>query len=345
MLPSPETVDTLVNGLLNREYADTVSPVLGAIGRGLSSGVVALRLRQFQDEVNRLSDAGLPLTIDNPVLAALMNDVRDVLRSHRALMSNAAPDLQNSAVNAAATLTPQLAVGPAARWTIFEPETVNRLVQLVDTPAWEMELDSYETGITQRFLDVVIRGLVKGQNPRTTARELTNMIDGLPRSTAEMMMKSLQLTGYRRATTAMQVANADIIAYVVRIAVLDTRTCLSCIALHGTRLEVGQEVEDHRRGRCTSVSVLKGATGTPSQIYYVDDQPVEVRTGLDWLRAHTAAGQRDIMGNANYNAYVAGAVQLSDFVQRYDDPLFGDVFTEASLKGLLGERAKEYYRR
>jgi hypothetical protein len=345
MLPSPETVQNLVGGLLDRDYQDSTRSVLSAITRGLNSGALNLRLQQFQEEADRLTGLGQPLSTDNPVLAALMADLSSALRVNRALLNGAAPDLQNNAVTAALQLTPQLSVGGGigVRWNTPDPEAVARIVETIEGAAWEFELDNYETGIVQRVNDLIIRGIINGQGPRATARQLAMMVKGLPRSSAETLMRSVQLNGYRAATAAMQRANADIIGYVVRIAVLDSRTCLSCVALHGTRLEVGEEVDDHRNGRCTSVSVLKGATGIPTQTYYVDGKAVTVQTGEDWLRAHGAKAQRDMMGNANYAAFAAGQVQLRDFIHRYDDPLFGNTFTEASLKGILGEGAKQYY--
>lgn len=346
MLPAPEVVQSLVGGLLDSGYQDATKSVLSAITRGLNSGTLNLRLQQFNEEADRLAAAGQKLTPENPVLSALLSEVTDTLKVNRALINGAAPGLRESAVDAGLQLTPQLSTGGAnVQWNRPDPEAINRIVELVDSDAWAAELTDYTDGTLERMSDVIVRGVVSGQGPRATARQLALMIENLPRSTAETMMRSVQLNGYRAATTAMQVANADLIDYIVRIAVLDARCCLSCIALHGSRLKVGEEVKDHRNGRCTSVAVLKGAKGQSTQTYYVEGKPVTVTTGQDWLNAHSAAGQQGIMGSANYNAYSAGQVQLSDYVHSYDDALYGEVFTEASLKGILGEGAKAYYGR
>jgi hypothetical protein len=144
-------------------------------------------------------------------------------------------------------------------------------------------------------------------------------------------MRTLHLQSYRGATALNQTANSDIITKQTRVAVLDDRTCLSCIALHGTELRVGERVDDHHRGRCTS---LTDVVGLP---------PKNIPSGADWFNGLPEARQRIIAGHANLEALKAGAVTLGDFVQPYQDEAFGTMVGEASLKGILGDRARDFY--
>lgn len=81
---------------------------------------------------------------------------------------------------------------------------------------------------------------------------------------------------------------------------------------------------------CTSVGILKG-------------RPVNVQTGADWFGSLSEAQQREQMGPGAYAAWQAGAIRLEDFPHRYDDPVFGQMIRENSLKGLLGDAARNYY--
>ncbi len=112
---------------------------------------------------------------------------------------------------------------------------------------------------------------------------------------------------------------------------LAVHNCIACIALHGTTLRLDEPVLDHHRGRCVSVVKIKNI-------------PLSVPTGVDWFGNLPEGEQRTIMGHAAYEAWKAGAVQLRDFVKPYQDDLFGEMIQAASLKGILGEAAKQYYK-
>ena len=51
------------------------------------------------------------------------------------------------------------------------------------------------------------------------------------------------------------------------------------------------------------------------------------------------------MGGAMFDAWRAGEFRFGELSVRYDDAVYGDMLREASLVGLLGERAEAYYRR
>ena len=91
-------------------------------------------------------------------------------------------------------------------------------------------------------------------------------------------------------------------------------------------------MNDHHRGRCTSVVQVVGRS-------------LSVVTGEQWFAAQSPERQRLIAGEANYNALQAGAVRLGDFPQEYEDDVFGTMLREASLQGILGDGAQQYYQR
>lgn len=84
---------------------------------------------------------------------------------------------------------------------------------------------------------------------------------------------------------------------------------------------------------CTSITVLKGRPAPA------------VESGPDWFARQSEDRQRAMMGGARFEAWKAGAIQWGDMSRVYDDPVFGRMVGEASLKGMLGDGAKEYYKR
>ena len=71
----------------------------------------------------------------------------------------------------------------------------------------------------------------------------------------------------------------------------------------------------------------------------------EPQPGPDWFAGLPPAEQDRRMGGSMADAWRAGEFEFGDLSVSYDDPTYGDMLREASLVGLLGERAQEYYRR
>jgi hypothetical protein len=127
------------------------------------------------------------------------------------------------------------------------------------------------------------------------------------------------------------VANADILESQVRIAALDSRVCLCCIALHGKRYPIGDPILDHFNGRCIGVPVVRGRV-------------LNIETGVQWFNRLPVSQKTAIAGYANYNALQQRAVSMEDFVQEVQNPIFGAMVQESSLVGILGQDAQRYYK-
>lgn len=106
---------------------------------------------------------------------------------------------------------------------------------------------------------------------------------------------------------------------------------MSCVALHGQILPIDARIDDHHMGRCTSITKVRGL-----------DAPT-VESGPDWFTAQSEDTQRQMMGDARFEAWKSGAIQWGDFPKAYTDDLFGRMIGEASLRGMLGSGAKAYY--
>ena len=148
----------------------------------------------------------------------------------------------------------------------------------------------------------------------------------------------------------MEVANSEFIEGKIRIATIDSRTCLSCISLHGTPMKLGERVDDHYRGRCSEFYQVLGGPKTPTMMQ-ADSQPgernfVPYQDGEGWfasLPASRQAQQASFLNSpAKLRAYLDG-VPLSAFRGDHTDEVFGAQTVEQSLVGALGDTAEQYY--
>lgn len=343
MLPNQSRASDLLRRLLDNNYTRAAQVVTRAIVGNSESGVMARRLREMDAEARRLAEVGERMTADNPVVRALLADFETTMRANARLIDGASGQLQQMGIDAGREITFRLSTGletPAQltrlgiSWNTPSTEAIARVVEYTDSSAWADLLAGYADGAVTAVQNIAVRGVVAGRGPLAIAREMRRAVEGIPAAQANNLMRTLQLTTYRESTAATTAANADILEpYSIRIAVLDARTCMACVVLHGTRIPVGQRIDDHNQGRCTSVTPIRGRT-------------INVRSGIDWFEALSETRQRSQMHNdAMYEAWRTGAVRLTEIPRRRVDPVFGGQVIEASLVGLLGPAAAQFYQR
>jgi hypothetical protein len=332
----PSSPIEIINRLLNRGYKQTALRVLEAVSSVTSNSLIRQRLNELNVEAIRLAEAGEMLAPNNPVLVTFINDFRPYMQGNAQSINDVASALQVNGTQAAETVTRQLAfpglsdaqiASAGIVWNSPNPEAIASVVDFVQSPAWAREISRYPNLVLDVVQNQAIRGIAEGWNPRRTAQMIADSVSGVPSYYAETLMRTLQLQSYRRATAAYQAANSQIIERIIRIASLDDRTCLACVALHGTEIAIGEVVLDHHNGRCTSVTVVRG-------------RDLTVRTGVDWFNGLPSERQKIIAGKANYQALEDGEARLEDFVGRYDDPVYGEMINQRSLVSLLGRRGK-----
>ena len=332
---TPGATKRMIDQLLDKGYQKQAGAVLRSVSASVNDGVMKARFKQLNEEMKRLEDNGEKLQVDNPVLKAFLVDYSKAVKNSARAIDGAAPGLQESAVGAAEKIVKQLALpgfSPpqiAKIWNNPDPEAIARVVNFTDGAGWKQRLAEYTAKTVQQVQETAIRGILAGRSPLAIGREVAGLAENMPLYQAQSMMRTLQLTSYRSANQAYGLANADILSHQVRIAALDNRTCMACVALHGTPLDIGERVDDHEQGRCTSVYVVNGRS-------------VTVETGKDWFERQPESVQQQMMGPAAYQAYKANDVSLKDFVHKYEDAAFGSMVREASLTGMLGQDAQKY---
>lgn len=230
------------------------------------------------------------------------------------------------------------------------PETLAAATAFVDSPAWIERMENWGTGYAELTRNTILNGIAEGAGPSAIASRLRQLATNIPFSAADNLMRTLQLTAYREASLAMEALNGRYIIKKIRIATLDQRTCLACIALHGSDLEPGQRVDDHYRGRCTEYYVVPGGRPFPD-LMQSDSTPgnrnfVPFQSGMDWFNSLSPERQRlqasFVHSPGNWNAFQAGT-PLSAWVGEHTDTVFGRQIVQNSLIGIFGDGAEQYY--
>lgn len=181
---------------------------------------------------------------------------------------------------------------------------------------------------TQAATDALLTGIVLGQNPNRIARGIRDTLNVPPRR-AQTIARTEVMRAWREASRATYQANTDVVAGWIWVAGLDRRTCLSCVAQHGTKHPLNEAMATHPACRCVMVPDVRpwrelGSTG--------GEEPPPVETGEAWFRRQSDAVQRDMLGPGKHKAWRGNRITLPDLVARKSDPVWGPSTSEAPLK-------------
>lgn len=349
-----QLLDELIDRGYDQEFERLSSYMLTTTDRG----ILRRRLDELSAEAARLAEAGESLDPDGPVVRALRADLEAQLRDFATLIDEAAPRLEVQGVNAAGEWVYGSSTGLTADelsnlGIMFNRPDPLAIVEALDysgSSAWADELARYGVRTVDQVQELALRGIAQGWGPLRTARAISEAVENMPLSDANRIMRTLQLHSFRRGAAAHRAANSDVFEYAVRVAVLDSRTCLACWGRHGTRLELNEIPVDHDNGRCTSLTKIRGIPLTvPTGNDILQDLFEQERRGTispEDLRMLTEMRRPSPFGlGGSFKALEAGAVNLSDFVGTYQSDLWGAQIFQNSLKEILGDGAKAYYLR
>lgn len=168
----------------------------------------------------------------------------------------------------------------------------------------------------------IIEGVSLGRNPKAIAVDIRKAF-GAGLNDAMRTTRTAQLWAYRESTRLNYLANSDIVKSWIWFASLDDpRTCLSCIAMHGTVHPLDEPMSDHHNGRCTMIPQLEG-------IDY------GLQNAEEWFNALSEAQKTERMGIGRYKAYKDGLFTFDKLSRIYNDPVYGDMRSETPLKDLI----------
>lgn len=234
------------------------------------------------------------------------------------------------------------APGVTVTWARLPKSALEQIVgHLQDGSPLRDLLDALRPAASEVIRKELVSGLALGQNPRVVARRCRDALNG-NRVRAETIARTEMLRAYRESTRQSYLANSDVVKGWVWHAARDGRTCAMCWAMHGTKHTLDERLDDHPRGRCAMVPETKtwaelGFEGIP------ETRP-EIETGESLFAKLPEEQQRQILGNAAFEAYKAGTVKLADFVGQKSDPRWGTMRYVRSLREILGgSEAKKWY--
>jgi hypothetical protein len=213
-----------------------------------------------------------------------------------------------------------------ARWTRVPVESVEQMIGMTQptSPLRAALVNRLGETVATQMVDALVEGIALGQNPRVIARRC--MGNGLNYSLNTA--RTAQLWAYRSASSANYRANRDIVAGWRWHATLSSRTCVSCLAMHGRRFSVDEDLNDHHAGRCTAMPIvpLAARLGLPEP----DFEDAEA-----WLRAQPEKSQREQMGAGIWEEWHAGRVRFADLTTTYEDAVYGTMRRAPTLEAVL----------
>lgn len=178
-------------------------------------------------------------------------------------------------------------------------------------------------------------GISGGLSPREAARRMVADTEGIFNGNitrALVIARTEMLDAHRAAARAVDLANRDILAGWQWYAKLDSRTCPSCIAQHGSHHDVDEPGPlDHHQGRCTRLPRTK--TWRELGFDIAEPRGLDFESGPGWFERQPEEVQRDILGPKRYEAWRAGGYPFSE----WSEPRTSDGWRTAYHTGKVGQ--------
>lgn len=230
----------------------------------------------------------------------------------------------------------QASTPPGVKWSWGVPSH-DAIANIVGSTQSRSPLSDLFNGFGEEAADkaskALITGVSLGQNPRQIAPMIEQAL-GISRNRALVISRTECIRAYKSMQFANYQANSDVLDGWVWICALQHNSCAACVAMHGTKHPLSEELQDHPCGRCTAAPLTKswsdilGSSGDD-----IPDTSISVQSGSEWLDNQDESMQREILGS-KYDGWANGDFTLSDVVQHHNDPDWGRSISEKPLKAL-----------
>jgi SPP1 gp7 family putative phage head morphogenesis protein len=172
---------------------------------------------------------------------------------------------------------------------------------------------------------MILEGVRGGYNPTTIARSIRDAY-GMGLTNAMRMMQTVQIYSYRDANHLNYQNNRDVVEGWIWYAKLDGKTCMSCVAQHGSFHSVDERLNDHFNGRCVPIPTTR-----------LSDPFIKDGEGKSWFEQQPEDVQKQMMGTAKWDAWKAGKFDISQLSKENTNDVFGLMRNETPLKDLISE--------
>lgn len=220
------------------------------------------------------------------------------------------------------------------RWDTVMPST-RILAAVIDTSPIDGVLLSDIVGRlgagTKANLEKAIRtGIAEGETIERIRARLRRVSD-FSVDTADAVARTAVGHASNLGRQAFYNDNTDLVASVLWVATLDTRTCPSCMALDGKSFPIdkGARPPRHIRCRCTTVPQLKSMSALglnlsdfdPTTRASMNGQVAASETFGTWLAKQPVAMQDEALGPTRGKLYRTRELKVSDFVDTTGEQL------------------------
>lgn len=258
---------------------------------------------------------------EQTVLQAMENEIPIAQRDAEGLVrAHFDPDYIRQSAQAQAAIS--------ASWNRLPVEAIETMIGMTgtDSPLHGALVERLGPALADHAIEQLTTGIALGRNPRVVARQIM----GAGLNWALTTARTAQLNAYREATRSTYMANSHIVSGWRWHAALSPRTCISCLAKHGTVYPVTERLQDHHNGRCTAIPIVPLAQrmGIP-----------EPRLGDSeaWFNAQPESVQRNIMGPGIWEGYRAGRWNFRSLTTTYEDHVYGTMWRAPTLRALEQE--------
>lgn len=184
---------------------------------------------------------------------------------------------------------------------------------------------------TERLIEnEIVRGMALGRNPHEVARRISNGNKAITYAKARQITRTEMMRAYRGSQTRQFKSLGT--AMVVWRAQLGPRTCMACVAMHGTKYPVDQVPDkNHPQCRCVWIPLPRRA--------FASAQALLDQTGDDYLRTLPDDELAKYIKNPELrSAFKRGDVSASDFVITRSNDDWGQTVTARGERDVM-ERA------
>lgn len=197
---------------------------------------------------------------------------------------------------------------------------------------------------TRAMKQALVRGVRVGDHPNRVAADMLNRVNGAfagGRTRAVVIARTEVLDAHRISSAYVHEANSDVLDGWVWTSALDSRTCASCWAMHGTEHSLSEMgPADHQQGRCSRTPRLKPW----ARMGVAGDEPADAIPDAETaFRKLPRAAQLGIMGPERLRMLDDGEIKFGDLATRRTTRGWRDSYaprTVADLRRLAGIRAR-----
>lgn len=170
--------------------------------------------------------------------------------------------------------------------------------------------------------DALMASVASGVNPQTLSAMIRKK-GGTHLARLITISRTETMRAYRESSLRSYQAHPDVVGGWMWRSALTTRTCPVCWAMHGTEHTTQERMASHPNCRCTMLPLVRGFP------------PYKTATGEQAFRGLMVEEQRRILGDAKYNLWRQGKIQLSDLVDEGSSRLWGPFRKEKPLSQIL----------